>query len=93
MAMSLYGTDARPSFKSTVRSRLISTRIERAAHFLEGHAHNALCDSCIAAGVGFFSVTDASYAANALKRRIGKFTRHRGTCTRCDKQRFVTSAL
>ena len=93
MAMSVYETDARPSFKSPVRSRLISTRIERAAQFLENHARSSLCDSCIAAGIDLFSVTDASYAANSLQRRSGKFQRHRGTCARCEKRRFVTAAL
>ena len=93
MAMSLDRTDARPSFKNTVRFRIVGTRIERAAHFLEDHAHSALCDSCVAASIGFFSVTDASYAANSLQRRSGKFRRHRGTCARCEKRRFVTAAL
>ena len=91
--MSLDKPDARSPFDKPVSFRLIGTRIERAARFLESHACNPLCDSCIAASIELFSVIDASYAANSLQRRSGKFRRHRGTCARCEKRRFVTAAL
>src|SRR5258706_9370246 len=93
IAMSLDKTEARPPFDNPASFRLTGTRIERVAQFLGNHARKPLCDSCIAACIELFSVTDASYAGNALRRRIGKFQRHRGTCARCERRRFVTAAL
>jgi len=93
MAMSLDKTEARPRLDKPLGFRLIGTRIERVAQFLENHVRSSLCDSCIAAGIELFSVTDAGYATNSLQRRNGKFQRHRGTCARCEKKKIVTVAL